>query len=58
MMNGLSRLLNEIEDTYFDYVSAGLHYAEKKESRQIALLEFLKSHPDAKSSDVVKFVSE
>ena len=57
-MNELSSLLNEIEDTYFDFVSAILHYAEKKESRQIVLLDFLKSHPDAKSSDVVKFVSE
>ncbi len=57
-MNELVALLNKVDDSYFDFVSAMLHYAEKKESRQIQLLEFLKSHPDAKSSDVVRFVSE
>ena len=57
-MNELSELLNGIEDSYFDFVSAILHYAEKRESRQTILLSYLKSHPDAKASDVVRFVSE
>ncbi|MBO4889692.1 MAG: hypothetical protein J5574_01760 [Lachnospiraceae bacterium] len=57
-MNELSELLNHIEDAYFDFVSAMLHYAERKTSRQNALLTYLKDHPEAKSSDVVKFVSE
>lgn len=33
-MNELSALLNGIEDSYFDFVSAMLHYAEKKPSRR------------------------
>jgi hypothetical protein len=57
-MNELSALLNSIEDAYFDFVSAMLHYAEKKESRQETLLAYLKANPYVKSSDVVKFVSE
>ena len=56
-MKELTELLNGIEDTYFDFVSAMLHYAEKNDSRLNILLGFLKDHPDAKSSDVVKFVS-
>lgn len=57
-MNELAELLNGIEDAYYDFVSAILHYAEKKESRCEALLTFIRSNPGVKSSDVVKFVSD
>lgn len=57
-MGELSALLNEIEDSYFDFVSAILHYAEKKPERQEALLSFLHGNPAASSSDVVRFVSD
>ncbi len=57
-MNELSELLNAIEDAYFDFVSAMLHYAGKNEARRNALLGYLKKNPEAKSSDVVKYVSE
>lgn len=56
-MNELSALLNNIEDAYFDFVSAILHYAEKKPSRFEAVLGYIKANPNVKSSDVVKFVS-
>lgn len=54
----LSQLLNKVEDSYFDFVSAMLHYAEKKPARLEALLSFMSEHPKAKSSDIVRFVSE
>ena len=57
-MEELMILLNNIDDSYFDFVSGIAHYAEKKPSRVEALLKFLKANPEAKSSDVVKFVSE
>lgn len=57
-MEELMILLNNIEDSYFDFVSGIAHYAGKKPSRVEALLKFLKANPEAKSSDVVKFVSE
>lgn len=57
-MDELKALLNGIEDAYYDFVSGILHYAEKKVSRQEALLKFIKAHPGVQSSDVVKFVSE
>lgn len=57
-MEKLISLLNGIEDAYFDFVSAMTHYAERKQSRQDALLQYLEEHPGAKTSDVVKFVSE
>ncbi|MGN0311864.1 MAG: hypothetical protein ACI4CC_03730 [Lachnospiraceae bacterium] len=57
-MNELSALLNGIEDSYYDFVSAMLHYAEKKQSRQEELLKYLHANPKAKSADVVKFVAD
>ena len=57
-MNELAALLNNIEDSYFDFVSAILHYAEKKPARLEAVLGYIKENPDIKSSDVVKFVSD
>jgi hypothetical protein len=56
-MEELKTLLNNVEDSYFDFVSAMLHYAEKKESRQNALLHYLHTHPNALSSEIIKFVS-
>ena len=57
-MKELVALLNGIEDSYYDFVSAMVHYAEKKQARLDALLEFIRNNPNIKSSDVVKFVSE
>lgn len=57
-MNELTKMLNEIEDSYFDFVSAILHYAEKKPTRLEAVVEFLKGNPGISSADVIKFVSD
>ena len=56
-MNELAKLLNSVEDSYYDFVSGILHYAEKKESRQKELLNYLKNNPEATSSDIILFVS-
>ncbi len=56
-MEELKERLISIEDSYYDFVSGILHYAEKKESRCEAILSFLKNNPEALSSDVVRFVS-
>ncbi len=57
-MEELSAMLNKLDDAYFDFVSAILHYAEKKPARLEAVIAFLKAHPEARSSDVVKFISD
>ncbi len=57
-MEELTALLNNVPDSYFDFVSAMIHYAQKKQSRLDALLNFLNSNPGVSSSDIVKFVSE
>lgn len=57
-MEELMFLLNEIDDSYVDFVYGILNYAEKKSSRKESLINFLKANPKAKSSDVVLFVSK
>lgn len=56
-MEELIVLLNGIEDSYYDFVSAMIHYAEKKQARLELLLDFLNSNPNVKTSEVVRFVS-
>lgn len=56
-MEELTELLNEIEDSYEDFVLAITHYSKKNTSRLDAVLDFLRDNPYAKSSDVIGFVS-
>ncbi len=53
----LKQKLQSVDDTYYDFVTAMLHYAKKKPERLNKLLNFLNNHPKAMSSDVVEFVS-
>ncbi|MBP5276535.1 MAG: hypothetical protein J6Z07_07070 [Lachnospiraceae bacterium] len=57
-MKELKEILENIEDSYSDFVDAICHYAQKKSTRLEVLLAYLKANPDVKSSDVVKFVSD
>ena len=57
-MEELTALLNGIEDSYFDFVLAMQQYARKKPSRLETLINYMKNNPNAKSSDVINFVSE
>lgn len=57
-MKELEQLLHNIDRSYPDFVGAILQYAGKKPSRLQAVLDFIKGHPEANSSDVVLFVSQ
>ena len=56
-MEELTTLLNNIDDSYHDFVLGITQYAKKKPARLEIIIKFLKEHPDAKSSDVVYFIS-
>lgn len=56
-MQELTMLLTNIEDSYYDFVSAMLGYAKKKPLREKKLIDFIKDNSSAKSSDVIRFVS-
>lgn len=57
-MEELTVLLNNIEDTYYDFVTAILNYAGQKQSRLNTVLNYIKNNPDALSSDIIEFVSD
>lgn len=57
-MEELTALLNAIDDSYYDFVSAMINYAAKKPTRQKLLVDYIKNTLNLKSSDVVRFVSE
>jgi len=57
-MEELVCLLNRVDDSYFDFVSAMIHYAEKKPDRLRRVLDYIKNNPNDLSSDIIKFVSE
>ena len=57
-MEELVCLLNRVDDSYFDFVSAMIHYAEKNLDRQRRVLNYIKNNPNALSSDIIKFFSE
>ena len=51
-MEELRKLLNNIDDSYFEFVSAMEHYAQKNAERLEMLTAYIKRNPDVKSADV------
>ena len=56
-MKELELLLNNVSDTYVDFVTGIMQYARKKQSRLDAVFGYIKDNPNATSSDIVYFVS-
>ena len=50
--------LNQIEDSYYDFVVAVLTYVNKKQSRYEAVRGFMDAHPEALSSDILEFIAD
>ena len=57
-MDELYERLNKIPDSYFAFVLGIVSYVKMKPSRLDVVLTFLRDNENAKSSDVVKFISE
>lgn len=57
-MDELYERLNTIPDSYFAFVLGIVSYVKMKPSRLDVVLTFLRDNENAKSSDVVKFISE
>lgn len=57
-MNELKMLLLNMEDSYYDFVEATLGYARTNEKHILLLVDYIKENPSAKTSDVIKFISD
>ena len=56
-MENFTIRLNNVPDSYYDFVVAVLTYVKKKESRLAVVEDFMNSHPSAQSSDILDFIS-
>lgn len=57
-MNELKRMLNNVNDSYYDFVVAVLTYANKKEARTTSIKKFIADNPNATTSEILSFISE
>ncbi|MBR3636301.1 MAG: hypothetical protein IKN45_00105, partial [Lachnospiraceae bacterium] len=57
LLDQLKIRLENIKDSYFDFVDAIIHYAKRKQEHLDLLNKFLDEHPETSTSDVVYFVS-
>ena len=57
MMEELTMMLNNVEDSYIDFTEAVLLYVKKKQSRFDTVKAFMDEHPEALSSDILWFIS-
>ena len=55
-MSELRDLLINVPDSYYDFVEGLLDEAKKSKQRELGLISFLKAHPQAKTSDILKFL--
>ena len=56
-MKELTEMLIKVPDSYFGFERAVIVYCSKKPQRLEKVMEFMKSHPDAGTSDILTFVS-
>ena len=58
MKDELKKLLENVSDTYYDFVKGALIEAKKDESYAEKLIDYLKNNPDATTSEIIKYETE
>ncbi len=56
-MEELNNMLNAIQDTYFEFVDSVLAYVKKKPERLTTVSEYMHSHANLTSSEILHFIS-
>ena len=57
-MNELKELLINVPDSYYDFVVSMLSEVRKSAYRREGLLDYLRKHEDATSSEVIRYLIE
>ena len=57
-MNDMTKRLNNIEDSYYDFVCAVLMYVKDNPARYEKVERFLDDNPKALTSDIISFISD
>jgi len=55
-MEKLTELLNNISDSYYDFVVSVLNYAKRNNKNTEAMIAFIENNPNALSSDVLEYM--
>lgn len=55
-MDRLKELLNDVTDTYYDFVVGVLNYAKRNKSSQDAMTSFVENNPDARTSEILEYM--
>lgn len=56
-MEDLTIRLDAVSDSYYGFIVAVLTYVKKKQSRYNKVNDYLNSHPQALSSEILEFIS-
>ncbi|MBQ8728494.1 MAG: hypothetical protein IJY83_08445 [Oscillospiraceae bacterium] len=54
----LKTLLENVSDSYEDFVVGGMRSAEKREGYAEKIIEYILSHPKATTSDIIQYETE
>ena len=57
-LDKLKMLLENVSDSYPDFVSTGLQEAKNDEKYMDMLISFIEAHPHALTSEIIKFETE
>ena len=55
-MDRLTELLNNISDTYYDFVVGVLNYAKRSSENLEDMTAFIENHPEADTSDILEYM--
>ena len=55
-MERLKELLDNVHDSYYDFVVGVLGYAKKSNDNLEEMTAYLEQHPDAGSSEIIEFM--
>ena len=55
-MDRLTALLNNVDDSYYDFVVGVLNYAKRKSSNREAITSFIENNPKALTSDILEYM--
>ena len=55
-MDRLTELLNNISDTYYDFVVGVLNYTKRSSENLEDMTAFIENHPEADTSDILEYM--
>lgn len=56
--NKLKECLENVSDTYTDFIIGGLREAKHDPEYADKIIKFIRDHPDAKTSDIIRYETE